>query len=486
MMLRCSLLIILGVFAQSAVAHSFGVVYTLPLPFWLYGWGAGAALVTSFAVMAFFMNHQPEQTHRQNLEISQHKVIVFIRTLRLRAICQCLSVALLVLCIIAGLQGTQQVYQNFNMTFFWIIFVLGFAYLTALVGNIYASLNPWKCLATIIGQFSQRYAAGLFRYPKRLAYWPALIAYMGFIWVELFGSATPANLSWLLLGYTVLNIMGAGLVGARDWFRYCEFFGVFFSLLALMAPVDYRPGTAKQDGQLKIRLPFSGIYKAGVAELSLLLFILFMLSSTAFDGLHETRFWRAIFWRDLYLSHLQYYTSDNPLLAGPQMHQLWQYWQQFWLLLSPLVYLLVYVVFIGLSKLASQTSLSLRTLCMSFAPTLLPIALVYHIAHYYTLLQTQGVKVIALLSDPFGRGDNWLGTANWFKAPAVPDLDTVWHTQVALIVLGHIVSVYLAHRVALECFEGRRQALVSQLPMLALMVAFTTAGLWILSKPIGS
>jgi len=52
--------------------------------------------------------------------------------------------------------------------------------------------------------------------------------------------------------------------------------------------------------------------------------------------------------------------------------------------------------------------------------------------------------------------------------------------------VGHVVSVYLAHLRALELFPRARQAVWSQLPMLVLMVAFTTAGLWILSLPIAA
>ena len=63
-------------------------------------------------------------------------------------------------------------------------------------------------------------------------------------------------------------------------------------------------------------------------------------------------------------------------------------------------------------------------------------------------------------------------------------MGTVWNVQVGLIVLGHMVSVYLAHVEALRLFPKRSQAIASQLPMLLLMVLFTTAGLWILSQPI--
>jgi hypothetical protein len=114
----------------------------------------------------------------------------------------------------------------------------------------------------------------------------------------------------------------------------------------------------------------------------------------------------------------------------------------------------------------------------------LPIALAYNVAHYFTSILTQGVRIVSLVSDPFGAGWNLFGTAGWLRAPIIPDPALVWHTQVLVIVLGHVVSVYLAHLEALRTFSTRRQATRSQLPMLLLMVAFTTAGLWILSQPI--
>jgi hypothetical protein len=91
-----------------------------------------------------------------------------------------------------------------------------------------------------------------------------------------------------------------------------------------------------------------------------------------------------------------------------------------------------------------------------------------------------------MVSDPFGFGWNLFGTAGLLTTPIILDAGTVWHTQVGLILFGHIVGVYLAHLEALSIFAKSRRAIVSQLPMLFLMVLFTTAGLWILSLPIAA
>lgn len=472
-----------------AYAHSFGQVYNLPVPVWLYLYGAGAALALSFLVIGFMASAQPDTSRTCILDLSDKNYVGLAR--RLLPGARMLSVGLLLLCIATGLWGTPNPYGNFNMTFFWIIFVLGFAYFAALAGNGFALVNPWRVLVASLGRVLPNRLRSPVNYPSCLGYWPALILYMGFIWIELFGMTTPYSLALILLGYSALNLLGAALIGAHAWFTYCELFSVFFRLLGSMAPLtaqcvtpvqnDSRPALQRE---LLLRVPFTGLIDRQAASVGLLLFILFMLSSTAFDGLHETQIWRRLFWVDLYHAGLQGWVGRNPLAAFPKMNTLYYYWQAIWLLASPFIYLAVYWIFIWLSKLAAASELSVRTLALRFAYTLLPIALVYNITHYYTLIQTQGVKIISLASDPFSWGWDLFGTANWLQRAIIPDAVFVWHVQVGLIVLGHIISVYLAHRVALRTFADSRRALLSQLPMLMLMVLFTCAGLWILAQPI--
>ena len=53
-----------------------------------------------------------------------------------------------------------------------------------------------------------------------------------------------------------------------------------------------------------------------------------------------------------------------------------------------------------------------------------------------------------------------------------------------LVLAPFDIACSLAHVEALKVFPTARHALLSQLPMLLLMVFLTTAGLWILSLPI--
>lgn len=465
-----------------AQAHSFGQIYTLPIPFWLYVWGAAATLVASFVVVGIFATASARQTGGAVRREYPHELPRGV----LR-IFQGLSLSGLLACLVTGFWGTPSPYGNFNMTFFWIVFVLGYAYATALMGDLYALINPWRVVVNGVQKFFPAFAKGRWTYPARWGYTPALLLYMGFIWLELMGRTGPFSLAVALALYTALNLLAVAAIGARDWFRYGEFFSVFLRLIARMAPVAWEAGedeTGQPSRRFRWRWPFAGLLEARDHQVSLVVFILFMLSSTAFDGLHEAKPWVELYW-DVFFRHvLSQWVGDNPFTAFPQLVRWYPWWQGFWLLMSPMIYWLLYMTGMGLMRLAGGRPIPMRELAARYAASLLPIVLVYHVTHYYTLIQTQGIKIIALMSDPFGRGDNWFGTAAWFRGLNVPDMDIVWHVQVGLIVLGHVISVYIAHVEALRCYGSRCRAALSQIPMLALMVLFTMAGLWILAQPI--
>ncbi|HEX4895774.1 MAG TPA: hypothetical protein VFV11_05525 [Solimonas sp.] len=464
-----------------AEAHGFGQLYNLPVPFWLYAWAATAALVLSFVVAAFFATRTAADTAPAPRDLPRLQAALR----RLAPGLKLLSVGFLLLAIASGLLGSRDPYRNFSMTAFWVVFVLAFSYLTALVGNAYAVLNPWRVLADTLGRGWRGYTAGRWRYPARLGDWPALALYLAFIAYELFNHGRPSSLGTVLLGYSLLNLVGVWAVGAAAWFRHVEFFSLFLRLTALMSPLHYRPaGPGEAHGQLAWRAPFAGLLAERPEHLGTVVFVLAMLATTAFDGLRATQWWVGIFWFDPMGWVTALADGAKPLFAYPKLRPWYLAWEMGWLLLLPFLYFAAFVLFVAVGKLLTLSRRPLRELVLDFAYTVLPIVLVYHLTHYATLVLTQGPKILSLLSDPFGWGWNLFGTAGLWRAPILPPMGWVWHTQVGLILFGHIVSVVLAHRVALRLWPQRWQALLSQLPMLLLMVAFTVAGLWILAQPL--
>ena len=92
--------------------------------------------------------------------------------------------------------------------------------------------------------------------------------------------------------------------------------------------------------------------------------------------------------------------------------------------------------------------------------------------------------MIPLASDPLGRGWDLIGTAHFKPAIGIVGARFAWYTSVAVIVLGHVVAMYVAHRLALQRFGDARIARRSQYPFAALMVLYTMTSLWILAQPI--
>ena len=465
-----------------AGAHGFGRLYNLPVPFWLYAWAASAALLLSFLLAAYFASAPAAVREGGSRDLGRQAFGRWLR--RARPALAALSLGLLLLCIASGLFGNRDPYRNFSMTFFWVVFVLAITYLTALLGDFYAALNPWRVLTGLLARVWRGYARGRLRYREAWGDWPALALYLGFIAYELFGHSKPPSLALALLAYSALNLLGVWLVGAGAWFRHCELFSVFLRLVALMAPLDYQP--AEQTGgrgRLRLRWPFSGLLHERPQNLGTVCFALAMLSTTAFDGLRATQWWVWLFWRDT-SGWITALAGSPPISAIALLRPWYIRWELFWLLVSPFLYLAAYLACLWLAKRLTRSTRPLRALALDFGYSLLPIALVYHATHYSTLLLTQGLKIVSLFSDPFGWGWNLFGSAQWLRAPILPAMGTVWHTQVGLILLGHVLSVAVAHRIALRLWPDRRQAMFSQLPMLLLMVAFTVAGLWILAQPL--
>jgi hypothetical protein len=448
-----------------AVAHGFGRLYNLPVPFWLYGFGASAALLLSFLVVGYFIGRRAGDASPPGRPVESWEET--LRRWRILGVARGIALGALLLCIVAGLLGSRDPYRNFSMIAFWIVFVLGFTYFVAIVGDLFEAINPWRSLAGGVARLRSDFTRGRVRYPEGLGDWPALVLYLGLIWFELFGHSKPFALAAVLAGYTAINLGGVWLVGSGAWFRHCELFSVFFRLVGTMAP--------------RGRAPFVGILDARPQHLSTVVFVLAMLSTTAFDGLRETQWWVALFWKNAWLQGF----IDKPLMHMLAVLRPWyRGWEMFWLLASPFVYFAAYALFVVLAKVVTRSERPLRELFLDFAYTLLPIALVYNVTHYFTLLLSDALKIVSLLSDPFGWNWNLFGTATLLRAPILLDVGVVWHIQVVLILAGHIVSVYLAHRVALSVFPTRRAAVLSQLPMLCLMVLFTVAGLWILAQPL--
>ena len=154
------------------------------------------------------------------------------------------------------------------------------------------------------------------------------------------------------------------------------------------------------------------------------------------------------------------------------------------LLMAPTLLLVLYLIFCLAMRSLAGERVPISEVAGAFVFSLVPIALAYNIAHFLSLLLINGQLIIPLASDPFGAGWNVFGTAGYEPNTTIVGAKFVWFLSVAVIVAGHIASVYAAHVIALRRLGDSHAALRSQYPMLALMVGYTAISLWILAQPI--
>lgn len=413
-----------------AVAHAFRERYDLPLPLSLWLVAAGLTVAVSFALFAL--------TPRRG--VSSHRLFL-IRMPRLAMMTlRVMSLGVFCILIAAGLLGTQDPFRNLAPAFVWIAWWIGFTYLCAVFGDLWAPVNPWKVVNP----------KGLFTLPLAVGAWPAAALLLAFAWIEIVwhDNAVPANIAWLALGYSALTWAGMFLFGREAWLASGEVFTVYFGFIARLAPLEWRAD------ELYLRAPAAGLLNPVPLSPSQAFFVIAMLATVTFDGLRETPLWAMddVHWTAL---------TSTGLLALPFLFAL---------------------VLFGVCALMGSASPG--ELVRLFVPTLLPIAIAYHVAHYLSYLLIAGQVVIPLASDPLGRGWNLFGSAHYQVASDIVGARFAWHTSVLVIVAGHVLAMYVAHRLALERFADRRTARRSQYPLAALMVGYTMLSLWILAQPV--
>jgi hypothetical protein len=368
---------------------------------------------------------------------------------------------------LGALVGKDDSGVNFTPTFVYVYFWIFMPIVVVLLGNVWSVLSPWRAAARGLGWALGRiglWQGAPFEYPRRLGRWPAAVLLLAFVAIELSytNPSDPRALALAIAIYSLVTWAGAVAFGSEAWFRNGDGFSVDFMLLSRISCFERR-----EDGQLVVRMPFSGL-SVSDATPGTVAMVAVMLGSTFFDGFTRTSIWQN-----------RYYDVQVDLIEQPSLADLVGQ-------LMNLGGLLVCIAFVGLAfRLAVAGTESIadrRPLSQEFVDSLIPIAFVYIIAHYFSLLLYQGEVGVKLLSDPWGRGWDIFGTHDFQPNFTFLTPHTIWYVQVAALVIGHIVGLAVAHDRAVGLFPTARIALWAQYPMLVLMVLFTVGGLWVLSQ----
>jgi hypothetical protein len=460
-----------------ASAHVGGGAFILLLPTHLYVAGGAIVVAASFALVALAPPWLFSRLEAFSLRAS---VEVFPWRDAVSSAASLLSLAAIALLATAGVLGSRDPLANPLPLFVWTVWWIGFTYLHAVFGNLWAHLNPWSGLYRLVtsaGPLARWRERPPLAYPLWAGCWPAVAGFLPFAWFELVYPAPsdPAVLAGLVAGYLLAHFGGLLVFGER-WLREAEPFSVFFRLVSWLAPfgarVRGRPGPGSRAGlEVELTLPAVRLLRTQAPSVSLAVFVLLVLASVSFDGLSRTFTWLG--WLG---ANPLAYPGRTALMAPNTLGLLG--------LFVGLV--LAYVAAVGLVAPLAGIRLPLARLVALFALPLVPIACGYHFAHYLPVFLVDVQHAIRAASDPLARGWDLLGTrdlhvvTSFLSDPA--RVYAIWHSQVAIIVAAHVAGVIVAHALALR-LAGRVPVTVSQLPMLLLMIGYTTLGLWLLSTP---
>jgi hypothetical protein len=453
-----------AVVPDAASAHGLVGRQDLPIPRWLFAWGAAVVLVISFVALAVLW---PKPRLEDATEHRVLRVPAF-----LEPICGVIGVAAFAGMVYAGYAGTQTATANIEPTVIYVLFWVGLPFASALFGDVFAPFNPWRATARFVAWVAGRVSGGKLpapmAYPAWLGRWPAAVGILAFAWVELVyvSRDDPSVLATLALLYAATQLIGMSVYGIATWTHRADAFAVYFNLFSKLAPLHWRDRTVYR------RPPLAGAPHLDVMPGTVAL-LCTMIGTTSFDGFSQGQLW----------------TGTNAI--APTLQQRFinlGFSQETALEITFTIGLLFMVCFVGgiyRLGIAGMGSIGGRhqpgELAQKFVHSLIPIALAYVVAHYFSLLAYQGQAMASLISDPLGDGSDIFGSAASTIDYGVIGATGIWYVQVAALVLGHAAGLTLAHDRALTVYRRVRDATRSQYWMLAVMVGFTSLGLWLLS-----
>jgi len=452
---------------EPAAAHGLVGRADLPIPEWLFGWAAAVVLIVSFAGLALLWQ-EPRLEGRKSFRPLPDGLSFTLVNTATEVFAGVVGVGLLALTIYAGLAGVQSPQANFAPTFIYVIFWVGLVPLSVLFGDVFRAFNPWRAIARGAGWLTARVRGPLpapFRYPERLGRWPAAIGLLGFAWMELAyaNGDDPSTLAVAALVYTAITLLAIACFGTEKWMSRGEAFSVYFNLFSRISAVEVR------DGRLGLRPPLEALTRLTPVAGTIPLLVV-MIGTVAFDGASEGKPWTDV------APDIQDFFTSLGFSLGTALELTFTVGMLIGLAIVASIYLL------GIAGVRTVDRRPFGEIARSYVHTLVPIAAVYVLAHYFSLLVYNGQAMAYLASDPLGEGSDLFGTADATIDYGVLGATAIWYVQVGVLVAGHVCGLILAHDRALAMYQKARAATTSQYWMLAVMVAFTTGGLFLLSQ----
>jgi hypothetical protein len=463
--LAFSLFAIALALSSTAWAHAIDERHELPAPTFLFVLGAGVTVGLSFALINWLDKTAHGNTSRA-LNISPGPLWPIVHFL-----CAIAGLCGLGLVLAAAFFGTGNPMMNLAPTLVWGVWWLGGTLLVAFLGNLWPAFDPWRTMFMLLDAaaraLGRKQGASLgLRWPTGLDAWPAVLFLLAWTGFELVFplAAAPKRIGIAVIAWTFLSLLGMMAFGRDTWQRNADPFARYFDTLGRFA----LSGAASTPRQLELRAPGTALLATPAAGSASVGFVIAMLSTVLFDGLLGGESWGFIARKAREFIPMD---ANAYLLGSIGLVVLW--------LIFFLIFRLACVVSHTLSPGPGARELE-RTL----APTLVPIALGYVVAHNYAHFLEQLQHLVPLLSDPLARG--WgtpASTALNTRIDAVSPA-SAWNLAIGAVVLGHIVAIWLAHRVMTQHYPHTRSRKRASWPMTVLMIAYTCLSLAIIAEPM--
>ncbi|RFU87318.1 hypothetical protein DY218_07870 [Streptomyces triticagri] len=421
------------------LAHGVGSQHDLPIsPFYAFA-GAFAALFVSFLALGLLWSTSRFRGDRSGLALPA-AVQRAADAPAVRLVLRGYGLAAALFVVLHLVLGPDDPDRNPAAGSVYVLFWVGLVPASLLLGPVWRLLNPLRTVHRLIQYALHRAVPGAVHKERSpLGLRPAAGGLFAFTWLEL-AAPEPASRTTLLvfLGcYTVLQLAAAARYG-EGWFARGDAFEVYSTLIARLSPWGRR-----RDGRLVLRNALHGL-DATEPTPGLVAVVCVMLGSTAYDGFSDAPSWIST----VQTSPLGRTTTATLGLCG-----------------AIALVAALYALCAGATRLLGRAEHPL----VDFAHSLVPIALGYLVAHYFTLLTTEGPRTLALAAGS--------------EHPVAPEPPLspggLAVLQVVAIVTGHVLGVVAAHDRSVRLFPPSK-AVAGQLPMLALMIAYTLGGLTLL------
>src|SRR4051794_19253623 len=276
------------VLPDAASAHGIGGASDLPIPGWLFAWGATAVLILSFVALGVLWP-------KPRLE-SMPRRFAFTLPRFAEPAAAIAGLATGTLVVVSALFGTTDTATNLAPTFVWVAFWVAVPLATVVFGDFYTALDPWRTIARLAGCGSRAVRP----YPAKVGRWPAaaglaLIGWMELVWLR---RDDPRALGVVILAYGAIQLAGMARYGIEAWRRNADPFAVYTHVLSHASPV------VVEDRRVSLRAPLTGL-PALAAVPGTVAVLVALIGTTSYDGLSRGTLWTKLVpslgraWNDL-------------------------------------------------------------------------------------------------------------------------------------------------------------------------------------------